>query len=146
MKKIFLVILTLTLFISACTPKTTSSASETLTVSIGETHKTYTLSDLQALGNTQATSNGVTYIGVQLTTLLANAGIDPANLSAVKAVAVDGFSANYDPSVFSLPDTLVAYARVDGPLSSDELPFRMVLPNQEGKFNVRMLTEIVAIP
>jgi hypothetical protein len=43
-------------------------------------------------------------------------------------------------------DTLVAYARVDGPLGEDEGSFRMVLPDQEGKMNPRELVEIIAIP
>ena len=47
---------------------------------------------------------------------------------------------------FSREDTLVAYARVDGPLAEDEGAFRMVLPDQEGKMNPRQLVEIIAIP
>jgi hypothetical protein len=64
----------------------------------------------------------------------------------VKATAVDGFSANYEPALFNKEDTLVAYARADGPLAEDEGPFRMVLPDQEGKLNPRQLVEIRAIP
>jgi hypothetical protein len=146
MKHIFFTLLVLILLISACAPKEPVAPGNTLQVTIGDTHKTYTLARLKALGDAQATFNGATYIGVPLETLLLDAGIDPASLSAVKAVAVDGFSANYDPALFNLPDTLVAYARLDGPLADDEAPFRMVLPDQEGKLNVRMLAEIVALP
>ena len=81
-----------------------------------------------------------------MTVLLKNADIDPTALTAVKAVAVDGFTANYDASLYAREDTLVAYARVDGPLADDAGPFRMVLPDQEGKMNPRQLVEIVAIP
>jgi hypothetical protein len=146
MKRIFFTLLAMALLISACAPKAPVALGNTLQVTIGDTHQTYTLAKLKALGDTQATFKGVTYIGVPLTTLLSDAGIDPASLSAVKAVAVDGFSANYDPALFNLPDTLVAYARLDGPLADSELPFCMVLPDQEGKLNVRMLAEIVALP
>jgi hypothetical protein len=146
MSRILFILLTLVLVVSACAPKATVASGTTLQVTFGETHKTYTLDMLKALGETQATFNDVTYIGVPLTTLLADAGIDPASLSAVKVVAVDGFSSNYNPALFNLPDTLVAYARLDGPLADEELPFRMVLPDQEGKINVRMLSEIIALP
>jgi len=85
-------------------------------------------------------------VGVPLTVLLQDAGIDPAALKIVKAVAVDGFSANYESALFAREDTLVAYARADGPLGDDEGSFRMVLPDQEGKLNPRELVEIIAIP
>ena len=41
---------------------------------------------------------------------------------------------------------MVAYARLDGPLADTEAPFSMVLPEQEGKMNVRMVVKIVALP
>lgn len=146
MKRILFTLMVLALMVSACAPKATVASGNSLQVTFGDTHKTYTLADLKALGSTQAAFKGVTYIGVPLTTLLSDAGIDPAKLSAVKAVGIDGFTANYDPALFNLPDTLVAYARVDGPLADDEGPFRMVLPDQEGKLNARQLAEIVALP
>ena len=60
-----------------------------------------------------------------------------------KAVAVDGYSVNYDPAQVLKDNVLVAYAQVDGnPLSADDGNFRMVLPDEEGKLNVRMLTEL----
>ncbi len=104
------------------------------------------MDDLKALGEVQATFKGVTYVGVTLTALLQDAGIDPTNLTAVKAVAGDGFSANYDSSLYAREDTIVAYATVDGPMTADDGIFRMVLPEAEGKMNVRQLVEIVAIP
>jgi len=53
---------------------------------------------------------------------------------------------HYDPSLFLADDTLVAYARADGPLADDEGTFRMVVPDQGGKLNTRMLVEVDAIP
>jgi hypothetical protein len=133
------------LTVSACAPKTTA-AGDILTVSQGDTSVTYTADDLQALGEVQATFKDVTYVGVPLSVLLQDAGFDPQTLQAVKVVAVDGYSVNYDPATFLAQDTLVSWARADGPLGDDEVPFRMVLPNAEGKMNVRQITEIQAIP
>jgi DMSO/TMAO reductase YedYZ molybdopterin-dependent catalytic subunit len=141
-------ILLLVLLLSACGPKTGSNdeASTVLVVTDGETVATYTVEYLQALGETQAAFNDVTYLGVPLTTLLQDAGFDPQSLRAVKVTALDGYTVNYDPALFLLPDTLVSYARLGGPLAEDELPFRMVLPAAEGKMNARMITEIKVIP
>jgi DMSO/TMAO reductase YedYZ molybdopterin-dependent catalytic subunit len=146
MKRILITLFVLTLFASACTPKASAPAGDTLLVKYGDMQKTYTLDDLQALGDAQATFQDVTYVGIPLSTLLSDAGADPASLSAVKVVAVDGYTVNYDSSLFMLPNTLVAYSRLDGPLAGDEVPFRMVLPDQEGKLNARQLVEIDALP
>lgn len=148
MKRIPFMFLFSVLLLSACSAGggTTSGGNAALVVTDGETEVTYTAEDLQALGADQATFNDVTYLGVPLKTLLEDAGFEPQSLRAVKVSAVDGYTFNYDPATFLLPDTLVAYARLDGPLAEDELPFRMVLPNAEGKLNVRMVTEIKAIP
>ena len=96
-------------------------------------------------GREQAAFREVTYSGVPLSLLLADAGFDPSTLKAVKATAADGFSVNYDPELVNRPDTLVAYGRVDGPLGEDEGTFRMVLPDQEGKLNPRDLVELTVI-
>jgi len=117
-----------------------------LKVTNGTLEKIYTADDLKAMEAAQASDKGVGYVGVLLKVLLQDAGIDPSTLSAVKAVASDGFTANYDPSIFMADDVLVAYARADGPLADDEGTFRMVVPNQGGKLNPRMLVEIDAIP
>jgi DMSO/TMAO reductase YedYZ molybdopterin-dependent catalytic subunit len=117
-----------------------------LKVSDGNVEKTYTAGDLKALGESKADFKGVTYVGIPMTVLLQDAGIDPTAVTIVKAVAADGFTANYESALFSRDDTLVAYARADGPLGEDEGTFRMVLPDQEGKMNPRMLVEIIAIP
>ena len=147
MKRLFLFFVVLALALAACAPQaSSSSAAPTLKVSDGTISKTYTVDDLKALGAVEVTSNGVTYVGVTLTALLQDAGIDPTTLKAVKAIASDGFSANYEPALFTLEDTILAYATTTGALSAEEAPFRMVLPAEDGKLNPRMIVEIVAIP
>ena len=146
MKRFFLFGLIVALTLSACTPKAQKPAANVLKVSNGTVEKIYTAVDLQALGKVQAAFKGVTYVGVTLTALLTDAGIDFTSLTAVKAVASDGFTANYDSSLYAREDTIVAYSRVDGPLGGDEGTFRMVLPAEEGKMNPRQLIEIIAIP
>jgi DMSO/TMAO reductase YedYZ molybdopterin-dependent catalytic subunit len=137
------------LLLAACAgPAATAGGvdTSTLTVTDGSTEVTYTADDLQALETSQADFMEVQYEGVPLATLLRDAGFDPQSLTAVKATALDGFSANYDPDQVNASDTLVSYARVDGPLAEDEGPFRMVLPNAEGKMNPRQVIEIRVIP
>jgi hypothetical protein len=146
MKRFLLFALVFALALAACAPKSEAPAGDVLKVSDGTVSKTYTVADLKALGATQASFKGVTYVGVTLTALLQDAGIDPANLTTVKAVANDGFSANYDASLYAKEDTIIAYATVDGAMIADDGIFRMVLPDAEGKLNVRQLVEIVAIP
>ena len=147
MKNLIFLFLALML-LSACGPgaEADSADADVLTVLYGDREERFTLEDLQALGQVEATFKEVAYYGVVLSDLLAAAGIDPSSLRAVKVTALDGYRINYEPELFLLPDTLVSYARVDGPLAGDELPFRMVLPAAEGKLNVRMVTEIEAIP
>ncbi|MGZ6346945.1 MAG: molybdopterin-dependent oxidoreductase [Anaerolineales bacterium] len=146
MKRTIFIILVLALFLAACAPKAAAPAGAALKVTDGTIVKTYTVDDLKALGSVQASDKGVAYVGVQLKVLLLDAGIDPTKLSAVKAVASDGFTSNYDPTQILADDTLVAYAQADGPMTAADGTFRMVLPDQGGKFNPRLLTEIDAIP
>lgn len=146
MKRFLLVTFILALTLTACASQSQESAGPVLKVSDGNVEKTYTVDDLKSLGESQADFKGVTYVGVSLTVLLADAGIDATTLTAVKAVASDGFTANYESALYSREDTLVAYATVDGPLSEEDGFFRMVLPNEEGKLNPRQLVEIIAIP
>ncbi len=146
MKRFLLFGLIFALALAACAPKAQESAAAVLKVSDDTVERTYTADDLKALGAVQVTANDVTYVGVTLTTLLADAGIDASSLTAVKAVASDGFTANYEASLYGAEDTIVAYALVDGPLGVEDAPFRMVLPNEGGKLNPRQLTEIIAIP
>lgn len=125
---------------------TQSYSGPILTVTDGTIEKIYTEEDLRTLPTTEASFEDVAYLGVVLSVLLEDAGIDPHGIRVVKAVASDGFSANFESDLFLLPDTLVAFARVDGPLSEEERPFRMVLPDQAGSFNVRYLIKLQAIP
>lgn len=146
MKRFLLVTVVLALVLTACASQTQDPAAPVLKVSDGNVEKIYTMEALKALGESQADFKGVTYVGVQLTALLTDAGIDPTSLTAVKAVASDGFTVNYESALYSREDTLVAYATIDGPLGEEDGTFRMVLPGQEGKLNPRMVVEIIAIP
>jgi predicted small secreted protein len=119
---------------------------QALRVTDGTKETSYTVADLQKLDATEATFNEVTYKGVVLSALLADTGFDAGALRAVKASAADGYSVNYDPALFQRQDVLVAYATVDGPLAEEDGAFRMVLPGEEGKLNVRMLSELKVTP
>jgi hypothetical protein len=116
-----------------------------LLVSGGSVQKTYTAANLEELPATQAAFKDVQYKGVSASTLLTDAGFDPQTVKAVKAVASDGFTVNYDPAQFLREDFVVAYARADGALAPDDGAFRIVLPGAEGKLNVRMMVEIQVI-
>jgi hypothetical protein len=143
MKKLIFACLALLSFLAACSGGATQPASTAiLTVTSATTQKTYTQAQLQSLSKSEASFNNVTYVGVPLANLLQDAGFDPGAVQSVKAIASDGFSATYDSSFFTRPDVLVAYTRKDGPLTGDDGAFRMVLPGEEGKFNVRMLVEL----
>ena len=152
MKKYLPVIFLILSSLTACSTQsadeqaTQSITGPILTVTDGTVEKIYTEDDLKALPTAEATFEDIAYLGVPLTTLLEDAGIDPNGLRVVKAVASDGFSANYESDLFLLDDTLVAFARADGPLSDEERPFRMVLPDKAGSFNVRFLIKLQAIP
>jgi hypothetical protein len=116
-----------------------------LTVSDGTTERAYTREDLEALGAVEIDNGEAVYVGVLLKTLLEDAGIDTSAISAVKALAIDGFSSNYGPDLFLADTTLVAYARSDGPLTPYDGDFRMVLPDQAGSMNARLLGKLIAI-
>jgi hypothetical protein len=146
MKRFLIVTFVLALALTACASQPQEPVGSILKISDGKVEKTYTANDLKALDASQADFKGVTYVGVQLTALLEDAGIDTTALTAIKAVASDGFTANYESALYSREDTLVAYATVDGPLGEEDGSFRMVLPDQEGKLNPRQLVEIIAIP
>jgi DMSO/TMAO reductase YedYZ molybdopterin-dependent catalytic subunit len=140
----------LTVALAACggaaTPAPVASTdANVLVVGDGSTQKSYTPAALQALPGAQAAFQDVTYQGVALTALLQDAGFDPQAVKAVKAVASDGFTVNYGSDLFLLPNTLVAYAQADGPLTAEDGTFRMVLPDQEGKLNLRMLTTLQVV-
>ena len=122
-----------------------SSDAESLLVTDGSNEQRYSVEDLEDLAADQSAFEGTAYVGVQLATLLKDAGYDPSALSAIKAVANDGFTANYGPELVTRSDTIVAYATVDGALAEDDGTFRMVLPDQEGKLNPRFLVELKII-
>ena len=139
--------------LSACAagsnPPTSESGAETaapaLLVSGGEISKSFTRADLEALPVTEATFKEVPYKGVAVTALIQAAGFDPAQVKAIKAIAVDGFTVNYDPNQVLVEGVIVAYARTDGNLAEEDGDFRMVLPDAEGKLNPRMLVELQVI-
>jgi opacity protein-like surface antigen len=140
------------LFLAACASTNQAAVQATATgkdanllVSGGDARKSYTHADLETLPASQAVFKDVTYIGVPVSSLLENAGFDPQQVKAVKAIASDGFSVNYDPSQFLRDDVLVAYARQDGDLAAEDGAFRMVIPGGEGKLNLRMLVELQVV-
>ena len=150
MKHLSIILLVLFVaLLTACSPSAPqNSPSETvptLLVTGGDTSKTYTRADLEALPASQAVFKDVTYKGVTVSALLQDAGFDLDQVKAVKAVASDGYTVNYDPSQVLVDEVIVAYARADGDLSAEDGSFRMVLPAAEGKLNVRMLVELKGI-
>jgi DMSO/TMAO reductase YedYZ molybdopterin-dependent catalytic subunit len=134
------------LILSGCTSVVNAPGTDLLVVTDGTTARNYGREDLEMLGAEQASFRDVVYVGVPLSVLLEDAGFDPAELRAVRARAADDFSANYEPDLFLRPDTLVAYAQADGPLTAEDGHLRMVLPDQEGKLNVRQLVELTIFP
>lgn len=116
-----------------------------LTIVNGDATTTYTAADLEALSSSEASFRDVAYVGVPLTALLEASSVTMADVRAVKAVASDGFSANYDLPQIQKEDVIVAYAQADGPLTDEDGAFRMVMPDEDGKMNVRQLVEIQAI-
>jgi hypothetical protein len=149
MKKIILALIVV-MVLSACAPTAEGSsnapAQTTLIVSAGENQHSFSAEDLQALPSTEATFNDVAYQGVTVSALLDAVSVDPGAVKAIKAVAADGYSVNYDSVQVLKDNVLVAYALADGsPLTADDGNFRMVLPDEEGKLNVRMLTELQII-
>lgn len=153
MKRItFLVLILSMLLLTACASPSAPEAqpgsgasAPTLVVSVGETSKAYTRTDLEALSTIQSSFKDVAYVGVTLTTLLQDAGVDPAQIKAIKAVASDGYTVNYDPGQLLADDIILAYARADGDLAEEDGSFRLVLPGAEGKLNARMLVELQII-
>jgi len=150
MKKLVFVLIITMLFLVACAPAAGQGAGTpaeaVLLVTVGESQRSFSVEDLQALPPVEATFNAVTYKGVTVSALLEAMGVTPDGIKALKAVASDGYSVNYDPAQVLKDHVLVAYALADGsPLSADDGNFRMVLPDEEGKLNVRMLTELQII-
>ncbi len=150
MKKLLFTLIFAILVLAACAPAAEQSASApaeaVLLVTAGERQQSFSAEDLQALPPVEATFNAVTYKGVTVSALLEAVGVAPDGIKALKAVAADGYSVNYDPAQVLKENVLVAYALADGsPLGADDGNFRMVLPDEEGKLNVRMLAELQII-
>jgi hypothetical protein len=148
-KNCWLSLVLLAILLAACASggnKTSQGSGDQLKVSDGTKTKIYAVSDLKKLPVTQADFKGVTYQGVTIKALLADAGFTPDTLKAVKAVAQDGFTANYDPSTLMRDDMIVAYATKDGAMTAEDGSFRIVLPGGEGKMNPRVLIEVQAVP
>ena len=108
--------------------------------------KSFSAADLDTMPHVEAVFNDVTYTGVPVTDLLSAAGYDLASLSAVKAIAADGYSVNYDSKQLSPENVIVAYAAANESMTEEDGPFRLVLPGEEGKLNLRMLVEIKVVP
>jgi hypothetical protein len=140
---LFLLAILVAASLLACRGQQPAATGATLTVSGGDVQRTYSASDLRTFPVSLATVEGITYVGVSLTMLLEDAGFIPDQIELVMAVAGDDFSATYEPDLFMRQDAVVAYERVDADLAADEQPFRMALPGQPGRLNVRMLSRIV---
>lgn len=151
MKKMLIFLLITILGLTGCSSATDQN-SETesntnLLITIGEEQQTFTVAELQVLPLSEASFKDVNYLGVAIPVLLGAAGVDLNAIKAIKAVAADGYTINYDPSQVLKENVLVAFQLADGsPLTSDDGNFRMVLPDEEGKLNLRMLTELQVIP
>jgi len=118
-----------------------------LTIINGDKEQPYTVTELQEFPSVVSSFEGKEYMGVSVKFLLEEARVNINDISAVKAVATDGYSVNYEPAQLLPDDVLVAYSLADGgSMASDEGKFRMVLPDQEGNQNLRLLYKLVIIP
>ncbi|MCB2179533.1 hypothetical protein KQH54_00255 [bacterium] len=145
---LFVIALVLVFALSACggnngetAPVGADSGVPTLVVGL----QSYEVADLEAMTQVEATFNDVIYVGVPVTELLSAAGYDLSSAKAVKAIASDGYSVNYEPGQLSGDNVIIAYATVDGALTADDGDFRMVLPDEEGSMNLRMLVELTVV-
>ena len=150
MKKTLFVLITAMLVLAACAPAAEQSAEPVteaaLLVTVGDTQESFNAEGLEALPSTEATFKDVAYKGVTVSALLDSLSVDAGSVKAVKAIASDGYAVNYDPAQVLKDNVIVAYALADGsPMSTDDGNFRMVLPDEEGKLNPRMLAELQII-
>ena len=150
MKKILFTLIAALLILAACVPAAgqdvDAPAGVTLLVSVGDTQKSFSAEDLGALPASEATFKDVVYKGVTVSALLEALSVDPGSVKALKAVANDGYAVNYDPAQVMKDNVIVAYGLAYGsPLTADDGDFRMVLPDEEGKLNARMLLELQVI-
>lgn len=136
------ILLLCTLAACAASNQNSGTPTNSLLISGGDIKKDYTRADLEALPPVEATFNDVTYRGVLISDLIKDAGFDPQQVKALKAIASDGYSVNYDASQFLAEGFSVAYATTGGELTADDGTFRIVFPGAEGKLNLRMLVEL----
>ena len=139
------VVLILSLAACASSNQSSETPANSLLISNGDIKKAYTRADLEVLPSIEATFNENIYRGVLVSDLIKDAGFDPQQIKAIKAIASDGFSVNFDPSQFLVEEFSVAYATANGELNSEDGNFRIVFPGAEGKLNPRMLVEIQLI-
>ncbi len=123
-------------------PQESAAPGVILTITGGETERTFTLEQLQALPVTEIESAAGAFIGVRLGDLLTEAGFNLDGIATVRVVATDGFSSTYPPELFTREDAVLAYARQGGSLNPDEAPLRMVIPDQGGSMQPRMVNRI----
>ena len=102
----------------------------------------FVVTDLEKMSQVESSFADVVYIGVPVTELLAAAKISLEDVKVIKAVALDGYTMNYEPSQLEKEDIIVAYSQKDGPLASEDGNFRMVFPGEAGSMNLRMLIEL----
>lgn len=144
MKRKWIIVGLSIIVLSACTAENHDvKKTETLRVSDGVDGIDYSVSDLQNMDQKEVEFAGEPYLGVVLADLLVSAGHQLNSIKSVKAVAADGYSVYYGFAQYSREDVLVAYAKPGGTLAEDDGLFRMVLPGEEGKLNLRMLVELV---
>ncbi len=131
--------------LAACSTAAVPEATQLL-ITGDQPDQSYTVEQLKSLAAASATFNGDEFTGVLLRVLLEQAGYDLGAVNAVQAKATDGYSVTYDGNLALHDDTLVAYGRGEGALVEDDGSFRMVLPDQEGKMNLRFLAELHVNP
>jgi len=153
MKKLVITLIFTLVVLSACAPAAkpapaagAADSASGLLVTVGAVKKSFSAADLQALPSTQASFKDVAYKGVTMAELLKALGVKPEEVKAIKGVATDGYSVNYDLSQILKDNVIVAFAKADGSaMAAEDGTFRLVLPDAEGKLNLRMLAELQII-
>lgn len=144
MKPFAIIVLLSSFLLAACaTPTLPTSDVPTLTITDGTNFKEYTTADLQELGQVQVEKDGNAYLGIPLGALLENSGYAPDQVISVQALSSDGFVATYDPVLIQKSDTILAYTLQDGPMGAEDGSFRMVIADQAGKLNPRMVIQLL---
>ncbi len=150
MKKFVISLIIMSILLMGCAPSMEQDQEKpdeaVLLVVVGDSQHSFSRENLQALPSAEASFKEVAYKGVTVSVLLESISIDLDAVKALKAVALDGYSVNYDPAQVLKDNVLVAYELTNGsPLTADDGDYRMVLPEEGGKLNLRMLAEIQII-